>query len=336
MPVSVIIPTADAQSDWTPSAGGDNFAMVDEDNFDSDSTYNSTSTQNNRDLFTGADLSIPSDATINEVLIKMYARKVPAQETKMGFSSKHDSTTNHTSFVLTTSYVLYEEDITSAESWQPSDFDGAGRLEVGYFHAQSQAREARVTMLWAEVRWTPMEPTENPNTSVDDSTVGTKAWTSPTQVQGSDGTYSTIGLFFNELSHYIKATNFGFTVGQVPTGSTINGIEVHLETREDDTDSVIVDQDVKIVKGGTIGATDRASFTELNQREASITLGSPTDLWGETWTPADIRNSGFGVAVAYKQTFASGGDTKFDSITITIYLTADGNGQRIRQIMVMD
>lgn len=337
MPVSVIIPTADTQSDWTPSSGGDNFAMVDEDTHDDGSTYNETSTQNNRDLFTGADLSIPSDATINEVRMHLFARKVPGQAVNMGFSSKHDSTTNHTSFALTTGFVKYTEDITALESWLPADFDGVGRAEFGYYHDQSQSRAVRVTNIWLEVRWTPVEPTNDPGTTVDDSTVGTQIWANPNNTQASDDTYATAAMGGNVQSHYIKATNFGFTIGQVSDGSTIDGIEVAFEVREDEgTDRFVRDESVKIVKGGTIGSTEKASNTRLTRRDTSIIIGSPTDKWGETWTPADIRASGFGVAVSLKETLGLGAtDTFFDHIEITIYLTAGTNGQRTVQTIII-
>jgi hypothetical protein len=152
MAVSIIRPTADSAVTWTRSAGADNYALIDETSKDDDGTYNYTSDDPNRDLFTGDDLNIPGAATITGVVLKMYARKADGQALNIGFSWAHDSTVNETSFALTTGYVLYTEDISASEAWQPGDFDSDG-FKFGYYHDQSQSREARVTMYWVEVTW---------------------------------------------------------------------------------------------------------------------------------------------------------------------------------------
>jgi len=60
----------------------------------------------------------------------------------------------------------------------------------------------------------------NPGTMADDSTVGISSWQDINNAIIEDGTpSSTSGK--NEQTHYLKATNFGFSI---PSGATINGI----------------------------------------------------------------------------------------------------------------
>jgi hypothetical protein len=64
--------------------------------------------------------------------------------------------------------------------------------------------------------------TQDPATGADNSAYGANAWTSPTNILSSNDTRATVAT--SGLSHYLKATDFGFSV----TG-TIKGIELLLE-----------------------------------------------------------------------------------------------------------
>jgi hypothetical protein len=72
----------------------------------------------------------------------------------------------------------------------------------------------------------------SPGTMVDDATVGTVAWTNPTNAGASDNSYATIGTSGRcgvFTGHYLKATNFGFSI---PVGATITGILVEIERKQ--------------------------------------------------------------------------------------------------------
>ena len=87
----------------------------------------------------------------------------------------------------------------------------------------------------------------SPGTIADDATVGTVAWTNPDNAKVSDNVYATVSLIGIGISHYLKATNFGFSI---PTGATINGILVEIEKK--DISAAVSgghDEYVKIVKG---------------------------------------------------------------------------------------
>src|SRR3989338_11385302 len=137
-------------------------------------------------------------------------------------------------------------------------------------------------------------------TGANDATVGTEAWETPEEITvtggGNDGVYADTGVMAkSEISNYLKATNFGFTI---PDGSTILGITVEIDRKEGNTQAAggIKDSEGKIVKAdATIGAANKADTTNFwPTAEAIATYGSISDLWGETWTSVGINDIDFG------------------------------------------
>ena len=112
----------------------------------------------------------------------------------------------------------------------------------------------------------------------------------------SSSTTYIAGLYFNYRSYYIVGQGFGFSI---PVGATINGIVVTLQSRAVDPtlSGNARDYSVKIVKNNIITGTDKSTLALINLSTfANRTYGSSTDLWGTTWTAADINNSNFGIA----------------------------------------
>src|SRR5262249_15169430 len=94
-------------------------------------------------------------------------------------------------------------------------------------------------------------------TCADDPGTGTLAWTNPTNAQTSNDVYATRAFpNQNDVSHYLKCTNFGFTL---PSTALIQGIQVEWE--QSVSGGTITDSSVRIVKGGTIGTTEKATGT---------------------------------------------------------------------------
>ena len=159
------------------------------------------------------------------------------------------------------------------------------------------------------------EGPNSPGTMADDASVGTEAWVNPNNAKVSDNVYAT--AYFDEvsISHYLKATNFGFSI---PTGATINGILVEIERR--DLDERATDSSVKIIKAdGSIGSENKADT--VNRWPFSDTYkayGGATDLWSETWTPEDINDTDFGVVLSTIGGFTA---ADVDHIRITVYYT---------------
>jgi hypothetical protein len=81
-----------------------------------------------------------------------------------------------------------------------------------------------------------------------------------------------------------------------------------------------LDVNVRLVKAGVIQATNYAlTTTAWPETDAYQSYGGAADLWGTTWTPADINNSGFGAAVSAR---TQNGTAAIDHIRITVFLTS--------------
>jgi hypothetical protein len=163
----------------------------------------------------------------------------------------------------------------------------------------------------------------SPGTISNEVVTGSKgAWTTMTNAASSNDAYalsatmSTAGDYTDRL----VATNFGFSV---PAGNTIIGITATVEKSFTGGNNV-TDREVMLVKGGvTQTGTNKALVTNWPTTDAVSTYGNSTDLWGNTWTLADINDSGFGIAVAAQRVSAPGAPqtARIDHITITVSYT---------------
>jgi hypothetical protein len=164
--------------------------------------------------------------------------------------------------------------------------------------------------------------TKSPGTFANDATVGTTVWGSLTNAGASDDAYATCTNGAAAIGRYLKSTNCGFAI---PTGATIDGIEVSVERQAADGFSADTeDYAVRIVKGGTIGTTDKSVIGVWPATDATQTYGGAADLWGLTWTAADINASTFGFAISVEETQGKSDPStaKIDHITITVTYTA--------------
>lgn len=120
-------------------------------------------------------------------------------------------------------------------------------------------------------------------------------------------------------TQWITATNFGFNI---PAGNIILGILVEAEVSKSSAQSGFQDSAARIIKGGVIGATDKANATGYTQTEAYLSHGGSTDIWGESWTPADINANNFGFALSTEViTDGGSGQALIDHIRIAVYYT---------------
>ena len=153
--------------------------------------------------------------------------------------------------------------------------------------------------------------------------IGTVAWTNPSRAQTSNDSYATAPFSSNgDASNYLKCTNFGFSV---PTNSTIQGIKVEWEY-SNTSGGTIQDNASRIVKGGTIGTTDKSTATAWPGTDTFVAYGSSADLWSDSWTPSDINSSGFGAALSASQNSGGSRTASVDSVRITVSYVTCGNG----------
>lgn len=156
----------------------------------------------------------------------------------------------------------------------------------------------------------------SPGTVVNDSSIGTSLWVNPGNAIASDNMLASTAPG-GVPSQFLKATAFGFSI---PSVAQITGIEATVERRS--ALGTVVDAAVRIVKGGIVGASDRAALGFWPTTDATVTYGSDSDLWGETWTAADINAPGFGFAISATDSFDTAG---VDHVTLTVFYTLCGD-----------
>ncbi len=173
-------------------------------------------------------------------------------------------------------------------------------------------------------------PTKIAGTAANVAGVGTADWTNPGNITAKDGSYATFDTAGPTDSHYLQATNFGLSV---PTNATIVGIEAQYWRHQDGPTAsiIVVDNVVKIVKGGSITGTNLAGQANWsgNLVNGTGTYGGTTELWGTTWAPADVNASTFGVALAVT-TGGTSGIASVDSVSMTVYYTLSSSTGQVR------
>jgi hypothetical protein len=155
-----------------------------------------------------------------------------------------------------------------------------------------------------------------PASGTDDGSIPGETWTSPGNITASDDSRATITYPGKGGSHYLVATDFGFAI---PAGSTIDGIQVAWERHS--SGGLIADQYVFSVQAGTITGNNLsagASWTG-GPPDAPAVFGGPTELWGLSWTHADINASTFGMAIS--PLGFPGVTAAVDSCQVTVFYT---------------
>ena len=113
-----------------------------------------------------------------------------------------------------------------------------------------------------------------------------------------------------------ELSNFGFTTGDIPTGSTINGITVNYEAHGGTASQanrrrvdvwIVFSDDTKCTSAGAPGR-DNHQLSQGIDLDSTWTADDLADgLWGCTWTATDIHDVDFGITWAH--TTATGGNT---------------------------
>lgn len=163
----------------------------------------------------------------------------------------------------------------------------------------------------------------------DDSSAGTIAWTSVASAQGApDSVFATASNAgaSPQQTHRLHAVTYGFAI---PAGATITGIQVDI-TRKANINGAgqfVIDNEVKLMKAGVIQSWNEAQTAGINQwttNSLDVTYGGQYDMWGTTWTPADINNANFGVSLQVAiNRVGSTVTASVDSMQITVYYTVD-------------
>lgn len=170
------------------------------------------------------------------------------------------------------------------------------------------------------------EPSKAPGTVEDATGVGTVAWSNPEKAKVEDESCAVAESAETKISHFLKATNFGFAI---PVGASIRSIEARYRRK---TSGVVKDAHVRIVKGGAIQATvDRSGAKIWSNTFRIDTFGGSADLWGQTWAVSDINSSGFGIALSAEvlHTLTVTSVAEVDLVTLVVAYSEGGNENRV-------
>lgn len=203
--------------------------------------------------------------------------------------------------------------------WRLSARCRAGEGKIRVQKVYPMPAEQYIKMTTPEAQTSPEKSSDtSPGTMANDATVGTLAWTNPNNAKLSDNAYATAELVStSESTQYLKATNYGKAI---PEGATIVGILVGIEKNQAGAGG-IYDAAVRIVKGGVIGAVEKAYSSAWQTADAYTWYGGAQDLWGQTWLPADINSANFGVVIAAKKNPPPKRTASIDHMKIIVYYT---------------
>ncbi len=151
------------------------------------------------------------------------------------------------------------------------------------------------------------------------------SWTNLNNVKAHDVNYATVAKSTSGTAStkIVKGNNFGFSI---PTGATINGIEVKIYRKASANTSTNYVKTTELLISPDDGATG-SDLSDIATKWATtdelITAGGPTELWDLTWTPSQINGTGFSVFMTVTLTRGTTGTVTayWESVSITVYYT---------------
>ena len=145
-------------------------------------------------------------------------------------------------------------------------------------------------------------------------------WTNPGNGGFSDNLYAQATVD-GTITDPLACDDYGFAI---PPSAVILGIVVNVERKSNSVaNGGSRDQSLRLLKAGVAVGADQATATTYTTTDTVEAHGGSTDLWGTTWTPAEVNAAAFGaVFTATKPNGAGGPHTlTIDQIEIIVYYT---------------
>lgn len=140
-----------------------------------------------------------------------------------------------------------------------------------------------------------------------------------------------VALQGEERTQYLKATGFHFSI---PANAIICGVAVHVRKRASgvSASTTITDEDIKLVKGGTLTGLNKRSETLWAPEFVTESYSGDAAYWGTTLTPAEVNDPRFGVALSARlsSTVAAFPRVEIDQVSIEVqYQTPSSSPQYV-------
>jgi hypothetical protein len=163
----------------------------------------------------------------------------------------------------------------------------------------------------------------NPSAS-SQTTTGKPSWSNLSNAYSSNNSYATVFLGGTGDTEDARYTGFSFSLGGGVT--SIDGITVEIERNTTDSfGTKAVDSRVYLTKNGTATVgSNKADATAWPTSDTYATYGGASDLWGTTWSQAEIESANFGLILAAKGNGAFSPTASVDHVRITVDHTASG------------
>ncbi|MDB5223217.1 MAG: hypothetical protein JWN83_1884 [Chitinophagaceae bacterium] len=147
------------------------------------------------------------------------------------------------------------------------------------------------------------------------------SWSNAANASAANNAFTTVTLKNRKHSNLLVATNWGITLGaganQIPSNAVINGIEVQIKMKG--SNNSMRDYVIQLRKNSSISSNNLSRTNSAwPQTLTYVKFGSSTNMWGLSWTPAEIAASTFGVEIAALGRTAPG-TAMIDHIKITVY-----------------
>jgi hypothetical protein len=277
---------------------------------------------------------------IRELILRDNAQIVVNYNDTLDVVESMDDEIFMTDTVFTGSHNMQTETITLGETFTSQDLNADTKFVLGPWEPTDE------DLVSSDTGFDPV------GTGANNTGAGTVSWTNPTNITSSDDSWAyantgPIGSPFSTTSQYLFATNFGFAI---PTGATIDGIEVSIERfRFTTATGSVTDNTVSLIIAGTVSGDNKAgeaggwnqgsSTVDSGGNEVEAIFGDSSDLWGLSLTPADINNSNFGVALrvnlaASVGSAPYGARANVDHVKIKVYYTE--STENIKRVFILN
>jgi hypothetical protein len=157
----------------------------------------------------------------------------------------------------------------------------------------------------------------SPTAAINAMTSGAPWQVASGVLAGSDDARATASaVAAGATSQRLRAHGFSFAV---PDGAVIEGFEVSIERSKSGAAS-IEDESVLLMKNLDYIGSNLGLAQDWGDADAVRTYGAPSNLWGATWTPAEVRHYGFGVQIRVRNVSGSGtADARVDHVVVRVH-----------------
>lgn len=163
------------------------------------------------------------------------------------------------------------------------------------------------------------------STTTPNSTGSNGNWANPANIFADDGVNATTAYLLDGGGSKVGlallvARGFGYSL---PSTAIIDGIQLEYKVSAANRWSE-ANSGIRLRKAGVSAGNNKAGTGSTTS--GVWTYGGPTDLWGTTWTAADINNTDFGANLDFDAVTSSPADyvMQIDYVRITVYYHIGG------------